>query len=557
MKRLLMNPSKHCDQLPFKNRSCEIRSTSRIFGFLRTGTMLAILAICGMADAGETSSKLLGKIDFPNSGSAEAQPAFIEGVLYLHNFEYEQAAEAFRRAQEADPDFALAYWGETMTHHQSIWEKQEQDEGQVVLRRLSPTPEARAAMAPTPREKAYLGAVEILFGTVEESKGKTRLEREFLYREAMRRLHEAYPEDHEAASFYALSILGAGKTSRNFATYMRAAAIAMEVWDVNRLHPGAVHYLIHSFDDTAHAPLGLPMALAYSKIAPAAAHAQHMTSHIFLALGMWSDVVTANETAFEIEVKGTNEWSREASHYVHWLHYGYLQQGRYQQAQDLLETALRRLNKDTPARERGYYGTLYAQHLVESDAWDSAERWAAPEEVDIPSSNYHFAWALEAINRGDLDAARERALLVQAGGAGNPGIIMKESVASVLRLELEAKFALAAGDHTKAVALLREAAAREGAMPPTFGPPSVVKPAAELLADVLLELGRPDEAMAAYTDQLARTPRRVATLLGLVRSARASNDTKASAEILRELAEIWRSADENVRERLASQDNGD
>ena len=401
-----------------------------------------------MADAGETSSTLLGKIDFPNSGSAEAQPAFIEGVLYLHNFEYEQAAEAFRRAQEADPEFALAYWGETMTHHQSIWEKQEQDEGQVVLRRLNPTPEARAAMAPTPREKAYLGAVEVLFGTVEESKGKTRLEREILYREAMRRLHEAYPEDHEAASFYALSILGAGKTSRNFATYMRAAAIVMEVWDVNRLHPGAAHYLIHSFDDTAHAPLGLPMALAYSKIAPAAAHAQHMTSHIFLALGMWSDVVTANETAFEIEVKGTNEWSREASHYVHWLHYGYLQQGRYQQAEELLETALRRLNKDTPARERGYYGTLYTQHLVESDAWDSAARWAAPEGVDIPSSNYHFAWALEAINRGDLDAARERALLVQAGGAGNPGIIMKESVASVLRLELEAKFALVAGDHT-------------------------------------------------------------------------------------------------------------
>ena len=557
MKRLLMNPFKHCDQLPFKNRRCGTKSTSHISGFLRTGTMLAILATCGMVSAGETSSKLLGKINFPNSGSAEAQPAFIEGVLYLHNFEYEQATEAFRRAQEADPEFALAYWGETMAHHQSIWEKQEQDEGQVVLRRLSPTPEARAAMAPTPREKAYLGAVEVLFGTVEESKGKTRLEREILYREAMRRLHEAYPEDHEAASFYALSILGAGKTSRNFATYMRAAAIVMEVWDVNRLHPGAAHYLIHSFDDTAHAPLGLPMALAYSKIAPAAAHAQHMTSHIFLALGMWSDVVTANETAFEIEVKGTNEWSREASHYVHWLHYGYLQQGRYQQAEELLETALRRLNKDTPARERGYYGTLYTQHLVESNAWDSAERWAAPEGVDIPSSNYHFAWALEAINRGDLDAARERALLVQAGGAGNPGIIMKESVAGVLRLELEAKFALVAGDHTKAVALLREAAAREGAMPPTFGPPSVVKPAAELLGDVLLELGRPDEAMAAYTDQLARTPRRVATLFGLVRSARASNDTKASAEILRELTEIWRSADANVLERLTSRDNGD
>ncbi len=535
----------------------EMKSTSCSLRLLRSGATLAIVAICGMANAGETSSKLLGKIDFPNSGSEEAQPAFVEGVLYLHNFEYEQAAEAFRRAQEADPDFALAYWGETMTHHQSIWEKQEQDEGQAVLRRLSPTPEARAAMAPTPREKAYLGAVEVLFGTVEESDGRTRLEREILYREAMRRLHETYPEDHEAASFYALSILGAGKTSRNFATYMRAAAIVMEVWDVNRLHPGAAHYLIHSFDDTAHAPLGLPMALAYSKIAPSAAHAQHMTSHIFLALGMWSDVVTANETAFEIEVKGTDEWSREASHYVHWLHYGYLQQGRYQQAEDLLETALRRLNKDTPVRERGYYGTLYTQHLVESGAWDSAERWAAPEGVDIPSSNYHFAQALEAIKRGDLDAARERARLVQAGGAGNPGIIMKENVAGVLRLELEAKFALVAGDHTKVVELLREAAAREGAMPPTFGPPSVVKPAAELLGDILLELGRADEAVATYTDQLARTPRRAATLFGLVRAESASNGTKASAEVLRELEEIWRSADEDVRGRLASRDNGD
>jgi hypothetical protein len=134
---------------------------------------------------------------------------------------------------------------------------------------------------------------------------------------------------------------------------------------------------------------------------------------------------------------------------------------------------------------------------------------------------------------------------------------MKENVAGVLRLELAAKFALVAGDHTKVVELLREAAAREGAMPPTFGPPSVVKPAAELLGDILLELGRADEAVATYTDQLARTPRRAATLFGLVRAESASNGTKASAEVLRELEEIWRSADEDVRGRLASRDNGD
>ena len=144
--------------------------------------------------------------------------------------------------------------------------------------------------------------MEVLFGTVGQSKNRTKPERVIQYREAMRRLHETYPEDNEATSFYGLSILAAGKAHRDFPTYMRAAAVLMEVWDANRMHPGAAHYLIHSFDDPVHAPLGLPMTLAYSKIAPAAAHAQHMTSHIFLALGRWSDVVSANETAFKIEV---------------------------------------------------------------------------------------------------------------------------------------------------------------------------------------------------------------------------------------------------------------
>jgi tetratricopeptide (TPR) repeat protein len=513
-------------------------------------TMLTISSFSSLSNDQAMSPNLLGKIDFLNSGNPTAQPAFIEGVLYLHNFEYEQSAKAFRRAQRADPSFAMAYWGETMTHHKSIWEKQEQSEGQAVLQRLGATPEERAAMAPTPREKAYLGAVEVLFGTVEESEGRTRIEREILYREEMRRIHEEYPEDHEATSFYALSILGAGKTTRNFATYMRAAAVAMKVWDVNRMHPGAAHYIIHSFDDPVHAPLGLPMALAYSKIAPAAAHAQHMTSHIFLGLGMWDDVVTANETAYEIEIKNTDEWSREASHYVHWLHYGYLQQGHNQEAEALLEVAWKRLNKDTPARERGYYGTLYTRHLVESGDWGSAAKWVAPEGVGIPSPNYYFGRAFAAIKNGDLDAARESARLVQAGGAGNNEVIMKEDVADILRLELEAMFALAAGDQTKAVDLLREAAAREDALPPTFGPPAVVKPAAELLGDTLLELGRSREAVASYASQLLRTPRRAATLLGIVRSARASNDTVISNKTLRELTEVWHSADVRVREHL-------
>jgi tetratricopeptide (TPR) repeat protein len=516
---------------------------------------LAMAAIfsSGACWGAEPLPPLLGQLDFPNSGSAEAQPHFIEGVLYLHSFEYEQARASFRRARQVDDDFAMAYWGETMTHHQSIWGVQDQEAGEAVLRSFGRTPEARAVKAPTPRERGYLRAIELLFGAVKESKGRNKSEREILYREAMRQLHEAYPEDHEATTFYGLSILGAGKKNRDFATYMRAAGILIEVWDANRMHPGAAHYLIHSFDDSTHSPLGLPMARAYSKIAPAAAHAQHMTSHIFLGLGMWEEMVTANETAFKIEVNGTDEWSREASHYVHWLHYGYLQQGRYRQAEKLLEIAQDRLHENTSARERGYYGTLFARHLLETGAWESMERWAAPAAVDIPSPNYYYAQVIAAIERGDADTAREIADNVKAGGAGNPEVILGQDVAEVLQLELRGKFALAAGDRTTALALFREAASRENAMPPKFGPPAVVKPAAELLGDLLLELGRADEAMAAYKDQLVRTPRRAATLLGLVRAAHLSNDANTEANASRLLWQIWSVADENVRETITKQ----
>ena len=516
---------------------------------------LAMAAIfsSGACWGAEPLPPLLGQLDFPNSGSAEAQPHFIEGVLYLHSFEYEQARASFRRARQVDDDFAMAYWGEAMTHHQSIWGVQDQEAGEAVLRSFGSTPEARAVKAPTPRERGYLRAIELLFGAVKESKGRTKSEREILYREAMRQLHEAYPEDHEATTFYGLSILGAGKKNRDFATYMRAAGILIEVWDANRMHPGAAHYLIHSFDDSTHSPLGLPMARAYSKIAPTAAHAQHMTSHIFLGLGMWEEMVTANETAFKIEVDGTDEWSREASHYVHWLHYGYLQQGRYRQAEKLLEIAQDRLHENTSARERGYYGTLFARHLLETGAWESMERWAAPAAVEIPSPNYYYAQAFAAIERGEAHTAREIADKVKAGGAGNPEVVLGQDVAEVLQLELRGKFALAAGDRTTALALFREAASRENAMPPKFGPPAVVKPAAELLGDLLLELGRPDAAMAAYRDQLVRTPRRAATLLGLVRAARLSNDANTEANANRILWRILSVADENVRETITKQ----
>ena len=521
----------------------------------RTALGVGWLCVAGCQGV-EPSASLLGEINFPNSGLAAAQPAFIEGVLYLHNFEYEQAAVSFRQAQDIDSTFALAYWGEAMTHHHTIWREHDQRAAEAVLLRLGATPEQRAAKAPTGRERGYLRAIEVLLGTDAdaESGGGTLDERRVRYRIEMRRLHEAYPDDDEAAVLFALAILGEGRANRDFGTYMRAAGKLLAVWEANPMHPGAAHYLIHCFDDPTHAPLGLGMAVAYSKIAPAAAHAQHMTSHIFLGLGMWEPMVSANETALAIELEETEDWSREASHYVHWLHYGYLQQGRYEQADSLIQIARERLRSGASARERGYYGTLYARHLVETGAWGDEERWAAPSGIEIPSPNYYFARASAAIERGDLDEARRAARLVRAGGEGNPEVVLGEDVAEILQLELEAMLAYASGDESHALTLLTEASAREQAMPPRFGPPAVVKPATEMLADVLNRTGHAHEALAAYGDQLLRTPRRGQTLLGLARAARAVGDTAEAARATLELLEVWTSADPDVRGRAGGSD---
>jgi len=224
----------------------------------------AIFSILLFSTANFVHAQELGTIDFPNSGKITAQEHFLKGVLLLHSFEYEDAAEEFIQAQELDAEFAMAYWGEAMTHNHPIWMEQADGAAEQILGRLAPTGEERAEFLPTERERAYQTALETLYGNTPAAAGKSKDDRDDLYRAAMKRLHETYPDDDEATTLYALSILGSAHEGRDFATYMQAAAVAFTVWDKNRLHPGASHYLIHALDDPVHAPLGLPMAKAYS-----------------------------------------------------------------------------------------------------------------------------------------------------------------------------------------------------------------------------------------------------------------------------------------------------
>ena len=210
----------------------------------RTLVLLLLLSIGTPTNTfAQSGRKRVGNVEFPNSGAAEAQPSFLLGLALLHSFEYPEAREAFHAAQELDPDFVMAYWGEAMAWNYSLWYEQNAEAAREVLARLAPTPAARAALAPTDRERAWLAAVETLYGDGDKQS------RDDAYERAMAKIRLDYPDDPEAGAFHALAILGTAHEGRDHSTYMRAAAIAEDVFRDYPEHPGAAHYIIHSFDD--------------------------------------------------------------------------------------------------------------------------------------------------------------------------------------------------------------------------------------------------------------------------------------------------------------------
>lgn len=323
------------------------------------GLVLPPLLAIAFAGPVHAQSGGLGHTTFPNSGAEAAQDAFLDGVLLLHSFEYTRAADAFREARRIDPSFALAYWGEAMTYNHPVWFEQDADAARAVLERLGETPEARAAKASTELERGWLEAVDILYGD------RPKASRDTVYAEAMRKLNDRFPDDENVAAFYALALLGTSHGGRDVDTYLRAAQVVEPVFAKNPRHPGAAHYLIHAYDDPQHAAQGLAAANAYSEIAPDAPHAQHMTTHIFIALGMWDEVVAQNEVA-----AGPDPTRWTPGHYTFWLSYGYLQQGRYRDAYAHIER-MRAQMSDDAARQRAELARMRADYVINTGEWDS------------------------------------------------------------------------------------------------------------------------------------------------------------------------------------------
>ncbi len=501
---------------------------------LRVSGLIAMaIALAGLP----ALSQDLGVTTFDNSGAAEAQDDFLRGLLLLHSFEYPDAREAFARAREIDPGFAMAYWGEAMGYNHPIWQSQETEEGRRVLESLAPSLESRLSKAPTEREKAYLRAADALFYGSEDKK-----ERDYAFAAAMAELHEEYPEDLDAAAFYSLAILGTSHGGRDFAKYMRAAAVAEGVFARNPRHPGAAHYLIHSYDDPIHAPLGLRAAYVYADIAPAASHAQHMPSHIFVAMGMWDRVVASNEDASasadaRMERKGLGPGAR-SYHALQWLAYGYLQQGRAENAMQILHEIQAAVKQTNGGRgPRSHLAMTRAAYVVETEDWKGE---AARMDVNVEGLGAQaratdaFVLGLSAYKRGEEELARSSLAQILELSEREP----ERPVVAILRDELKALLLLDEGREEDAVAMLTKAAEKERAMPFEFGPPSPVKPSDELLGEVLLSSGRAEEAQEAFSRALERAPKRVRSLDGLARAAALAGDSVSAARAQATLREI-------------------
>ncbi len=491
----------------------------------------------------------LGRISFPNSGSAAAQPPFIRGVLLLHSFEYDDAIEAFREAERLDSRFAMAYWGEAMCYNQPLWLNENPDKGRDALNRLH----ARAAAPATARERGYIQAVERLFG------GGDRPSRYRAYANAMGELVRAYPDDDEAAAFYALSLLATIAPGQpDEAVSLRAGSIASAILEKNPQHPGAAHYALHAYGDGGHAALGLEAARIYARIAPASSHARHMPSHVFLPLGMWDEAARSDEAAFAASLEWVRRHGATAAqqdfHSLSWLQYEYLQQGRFAKARSLftpIEQAAAMGAVPDPhvhvdseigrgfgsAALKSELASMRARFVVERGSWTDMKGQATFDNVDEL-----FALGMASARLHDVERAEVALEHMGHAVAGAPDADNRQLV-QIMQLELTGLLKAAAGDRREALAALREATVLEATRPRPHARPYPIKPAVELYAELLLESGDSRTAVTQFQSSLARTPRRAASLIGLARAARAAGFRSEAVRAAREFLSMWRLAD--------------
>ncbi len=508
------------------------------------------------SDKAEGAEKV-GQVSFPVSCTSPAQKQFNRAVAWLHSFEYEEAEKVFTEVTFTDPKCSMGYWGIAMSNYHAIWAPPTPAE---LKKGLSAIEKANSVGARTQRERDYIAAIELFYKDADKLDHRTRV---FAYGDAMERLYRRYPSDREAGVFYALTLLSKGMLAgdKTYPNEKKAAQILNRVLVRQPQHPGVAHYLIHSYDYPALAPLALPAARSYAKIAPASAHAQHMPSHIFTRLGLWQEAIRSNldanasAKAFAARNHLTGTWD-EGIHTMDYLAYAYLQGAQDKLAWGVLDEVYKIRKAEPETFKVAYaFAAIPARYALERRQWAEAAKLTftrGPLET-FPwqrfrwaEAHIHFARAVGAARTGDLASARlEVKTLVEIRQALD-GI--KEGYDWAKQVDIErqiasAWLAYAEGKHEESLRLMRAAADLDDATDKHPVTPGNILPAREQLGELLLELNQPAEALQAFETSLRSAPNRFNGLYGAARANKLLADQKMAKAYYGRLLALCRQAD--------------
>lgn len=476
----------------------------------------------------DTSPKpsYLGAVSLEVTGSPSAAAHFEKGLLLLHSFEYEDARESFSNAQKEDPKMAMAYWGEAMTYNHGLWSEQDYEKATQVLKKLENIDYQTSC---SPLEIDFIESVKILYAPKTEKQLRDKN-----YSENMETLYQKYPDNHEVAAFYALSLLGSVADGRDEATYEKGAIIAKGIIDQNPNHPGALHYLIHSYDDPKHATLALDAADAYAVVAPDASHALHMPSHIYVAMGMWDEVVSSNIASYQASLNRMKRKDLDGGargyHAYHWLQYGYLQQGNAEKAAEMVWEMRDFMNESPTPRARVHMVFLKGTYLMETNDWNTDIADIDIETTDLNisiRSQDYFIDGMQAYFNKDKEALdnaitaieddiRRENFVAKAGTAKMCSNLTRADATQMDIVEAEVRKEQLLGlsawlDDDDALTeehLLKSIELFES-MSYSYGPPHIQKPVNELYADWLVAQGLLEKAKKQYEYSFKIGPKRL------------------------------------------------
>ena len=505
---------------------------------------------------GSRDTAALGNVSFSTSCSPAVQPDFNRAVALLHSFWYKKSEETFMAVANADRSCAMAQWGVAMSHYRQLWDPPTSLD---LLAGLAAVLKANAAGAKTERERDYIAAMQVFY---KDSDKRTHAARALDYEKSMQQIYERYPQDIEAAIFYALAVrANAPIDDKTYTNQRKASAILEKLFAEHPAHPGLAHYIIHCDDYTTLAPLALEAARRYAKIAPDAPHALHMPSHIFTRLGLWQESIDSNLAS--AAAARENSLVGDELHAMDYLVYAYLQRGQDREALDVSNS----MPKPTPS-DAAYYTGLYAAVVVPARLAIERHRWSDATALTgaaniLPGGRYssieanlYFAQALGAARLRNLQMAREglqRLTSLRDSLLENHDKYSSEQV-DIQREAVSAWIAFAEGKKEDALSQMRAAADHDDSVDKLPVTPGSLAPARELLGEMLLEANQPAAALEDFEASLQLAPGRFNSLFGAAHAAQLAGDReKASAYYTKLLANCARSASDLPELRQAKQ----